>query len=173
MPCCVYILYVCACAPLPTAAFDEAYPLECESEDFHLRDPRHVIGGAPIRVTAALFPLIAAVIPKWLGVLRRQGADKPSTEKRLYLVSGAGLPRNPTHNPLGNSTEAVANIIEVFIRAAYPDIVVEQLPSSVGVYRCVTVAVCVCDCVCGCVGLWGNVGDLYDSMLILTTSSCV
>ena len=120
--------------PDPTA-FPSDPPIQFDADDFHLRDARHLLEGGKLEVTAALFPLIAVVIRKWISAMKVYNCK--NSERRVYLVSGAGLPRNPKHNELGNSTEDVAKVMEVFIKAAYPEIVVEQLPSHIGVYRCV------------------------------------
>ena len=94
-------------------------------------------GRETLRINAAFFPLLAILLPRWLGKI----ADKfggtrdetmlvaappqtPNVKKVVVLVSGVGTPRNWTHSMTGNSTQTCAEIMELFIHVLYPDITV-------------------------------------------------
>ena len=90
-----------------------------------------------LRINAVFFPLLATLLPRWLGKI----ADKfggatcetkivsaplhtPNVKKVVVLVSGVGTPRNWTHSMNGNSTQTCAELMELFIQVLYPDITV-------------------------------------------------
>ena len=90
-----------------------------------------------LRINAVFFPLLATLLPRWLGKI----ADKfggtqaetkivsaplytPNVKKVIFLVSGVGTPRNWTHLRSGNSTQTCAELMELFIHILYPDITV-------------------------------------------------
>jgi len=90
-----------------------------------------------LRINAVFFPLLATLLPRWLGKI----ADKfggtqaetkivsaplytPNVKKVIVLVSGVGTPRNWTHLRSGNSTQTCAELMELFIHVLYPDITV-------------------------------------------------
>lgn len=90
-----------------------------------------------LRINAVFFPLLATLLPRWLGKI----ADKfggtqaetkivsaplytPNVKKVIVLVSGVGTPRNWTHLRSGNSTQTCAELMELFIHILYPDITV-------------------------------------------------
>ena len=98
------------------------------------------------------FPLMASIIPRWLqdgypaatvgavtsgaaGGSAQTPASRRSQKrvvKMIYLVSGVGVPRDQkvtTSDPDGNSTEATARLLEVWLLAHYPGLVVKRLHS--------------------------------------------
>ena len=104
------------------------------------------------------FPLLAVILPRWLrGFVEgaqegaQEGADpgslvnspavgvssRTSTRVRrvLYLVSGYGAPRDASHAPESNSTEATARLMKRFVEACYPEIDVRAVHSGNGVFR--------------------------------------
>ena len=95
-----------------------------------------------LRINAVFFPLLATLLPRWLGQIADKfgvgdtednaGSSKkvtgpvpsPNVKKVVVLVSGVGTPRNWTHSISGNSTQACAELMELFIHVLYPDITV-------------------------------------------------
>jgi hypothetical protein len=79
-----------------------------------------------LHLDAIFFPLLSSLLRQW----HAQIADKFGTvgkinvKKVLILVSGVGTPRNWTHSMDGNSTEALSELMEFFIKILYPDVVV-------------------------------------------------
>ena len=103
------------------------------------------VGGSvqdKLQIKAVFFPLLSILLPRWLGqIADKFGGDKkgvstefaarqrlplhsPHVKKVVVLVSGVGTPRNWTHSISGNSTKVCAELMELFIRALYPDITV-------------------------------------------------
>ncbi|ETV71983.1 hypothetical protein, variant [Aphanomyces astaci] len=114
----------------------ESFPLELS--DFQLRASDETIAEVEsswkhIRITACFFPLLGILVPKWLQVL----ADVHSAESQqlLYLISGAGIPRNASHSICGNSTEYTAALMSKFVSAYYPNIHVTQIHSGSNIFR--------------------------------------
>ncbi|GLE08746.1 hypothetical protein PINS_up020161 [Pythium insidiosum] len=111
-----------------------------ELQDFRLRgglDTVEVVQKHWTRVgiTAVYFPLIALLIPKWLEVLREFKSER--SKQLIYLISGAGIPRNVAHCMQGNSTEITARLITIFVRQYYPQTEVFQVHSGSNIFRCV------------------------------------
>lgn len=90
-----------------------------------------------LRINAVFFPLLATLLPRWLGrIADKFGGDdvgpksvaaplhSPNVKKVIVLVSGVGVPRNWTHSISGNSTQTCAELMELFIKVLYPDITV-------------------------------------------------
>ncbi|KAL9191414.1 hypothetical protein ACHAXT_001120 [Thalassiosira profunda] len=101
-----------------------------------------------LRVNAVFFPLLATLLPRWLGQISDTFGDKedgsskvaapllsPHVKKVVVLVSGVGSPRNWTHSVKGNSTQACAEIMELFLHALYPDITVVRIHSETNIFR--------------------------------------
>mmetsp|Transcript_7025 Transcript_7025/g.16230 ORF Transcript_7025/g.16230 Transcript_7025/m.16230 type:complete len:889 (+) Transcript_7025:175-2841(+) len=100
-----------------------------------------------IRISACFFPLLAVLMPTWLGsIADKFGSNSndektvapqetPNVKKVVILVSGVGVPRNWTHSVSGNSTETCAKVMELFINALYPDVVVVRLHSTTNIFR--------------------------------------
>jgi hypothetical protein len=88
-------------------------------------------------VYAVYFPLIAAIIPKWLGIVSAKPRfSVPGCRKILFLVSGAGLPRDPLADPANNSTEATAKLISFYIDTFFGDILTVPIHSAeAGMFR--------------------------------------
>ena len=63
-------------------------------------------------------------------------SQQPKIRRVVHLVSGYGAPRDRSHAPESNSTEATARIMKRFVEAAYPgQIVVRLAHSGNGVFR--------------------------------------
>lgn len=90
-----------------------------------------------LRINAVFFPLLATLLPRWLGRITDKfgGEDSgpksvaaplhsPNVKKVIVLVSGVGVPRNWTHSISGNSTSRCAELMELFINVLYPDVTV-------------------------------------------------
>jgi len=103
-----------------------------------------------LRINAVFFPLLATLLPRWLGKIadkfggggeeneRKKVAaplPSPNVKKVVVLVSGVGTPRNWTHSISGNSTEACAELMELFIHVLYPDITVVRIHSDTNIFR--------------------------------------
>ena len=107
----------------------------------------HVSLNDKLRINAVFFPLLSSLLARWLG----QIADKyggvqstsnvsaplhnPNVKKVMVLVSGVGTPRNWTHSVSGNSTEACAELMELFINVLYPDVTVVRIHSDTNILR--------------------------------------
>ena len=98
---------------------------------------------SPPKVAHVFFPVLAAVLPKWIngfaGAEDAHGAAAPrrvETRRVLYLVSGYGAPVNASHAPESNSTEAMARVMKTFVELAYPGLIEVRLAhSGNGVFR--------------------------------------
>mmetsp|Transcript_11877 Transcript_11877/g.21951 ORF Transcript_11877/g.21951 Transcript_11877/m.21951 type:complete len:1044 (+) Transcript_11877:69-3200(+) len=101
-----------------------------------------------LRINAVFFPLLATLLPRWLGQIAdkfggEEGASKkvaaplhsPNVKKVVVLVSGVGTPRNWTHSISGNSTQTCAELMELFIHVLYPDITVVRIHSETNIFR--------------------------------------
>ena len=90
-----------------------------------------------LRINAVFFPLLATLMPRWLGQISEKfrsdqddakkvsaPVESPNVKKVVVLVSGVGTPRNWTHSISGNSTQTCAELMELFINVLYPDITV-------------------------------------------------
>lgn len=75
------------------------------------------------------FPLLAILIPKWLGSLK-ESRRYSSNKKVVYLISGQGTPRDSNADIIDNSTEYTARLMKLFINMYYKDIVVELVHSG-------------------------------------------
>ncbi|KAJ0410996.1 hypothetical protein ATCC90586_007150 [Pythium insidiosum] len=109
-----------------------------ELQDFRLRgglDTVEVVQKhwSRVGITAVYFPLIALLIPKWLEVLREVKSER--SKQLIYLISGAGIPRNVAHCMQGNSTEITARLIQIFVRQYYPQTEVFQVHSGSNIFR--------------------------------------
>ena len=92
---------------------------------------------SPLHLEAIFFPLLSSLLRRW----HRQITEKygsvlsKNVKKVLILVSGVGTPRNWTHSISGNSTEACAELMEMFIKVLYPDVVVVRVHSQREIFR--------------------------------------
>ncbi|TMW57728.1 hypothetical protein Poli38472_014331 [Pythium oligandrum] len=127
---------------------DTKYPIgfnlhECpipvtDLHDFRLRGGIDMVELAQkhwkrVCITAVYFPLIALLLPKWQQVLKEFKSD--SSKQLVYLISGAGIPRNVEHNMQGNSTEITAKLISNFVHQYYPQVEVRQVHSGSNIFR--------------------------------------
>lgn len=95
--------------------------------------------GWGLHLEAVFFPLLSSLLRRWHNqMIDKYGPLKMNTgnvKKVLILVSGVGTPRNWTHSKTGNSTEACAKLMEIFIKVLYPDVVVVRLHSEREIFR--------------------------------------
>jgi hypothetical protein len=76
-------------------------------------------------LNAVFFPLLSTLLPRWLSRMdHKHVVSGRKVKKVIVLVSGVGTPRNWTHSINGNSTEACANLMELFLHRLYPDVTV-------------------------------------------------
>ena len=103
---------------------------------------------SPPKVAHVFFPVLAAVLPKWINGFAKNAEDAndapaprrvetfQKTRRVLYLVSGYGAPVNASHAPESNSTEAMARLMKKFVELAYPGLIDVRLAhSGNGVFR--------------------------------------
>ncbi|TYZ65904.1 hypothetical protein PybrP1_002942 [[Pythium] brassicae (nom. inval.)] len=86
-----------------------------------------------VAITAVYFPLVALLLPKWRHVLREFKSER--SRQLLYLISGAGIPRNEAHAVHGNSTESTARLLALFVQLNYPQMDVIQVHSGSNIFR--------------------------------------
>lgn len=117
-----------------------------EQSDLHT--PRDGSMQDRLRINAVFFPLLATLLPRWLGRIADKFGDEdcgakkltaplhtPNVKKVVFLVSGVGTPRNWTHSISGNSTQTCAEIMELFIHVLYPDVTVIRIHSETNIFR--------------------------------------
>jgi len=97
---------------------------------------------SPPKVAHVFFPVLAAVLPKWINGFAKNAEDAndapaprrvetfQKTRRVLYLVSGYGAPVNASHAPESNSTEAMARLMKKFVELAYPGLIDVRLAHS-------------------------------------------
>ena len=82
-------------------------------------------------LNAVFFPLLASLLPQWQSKIQEKYASHTVGPKQvLVLVSGVGTPRNWTHSMSGNSTAKCAQLIQRFVQALFPEVVVVQVHSA-------------------------------------------
>ncbi|KAG1695009.1 hypothetical protein DVH05_020939 [Phytophthora capsici] len=86
-----------------------------------------------VGITAVYFPLVALLLPKWTQVLKEFQSE--SSRQLVYLISGAGIPRNVEHSRSGNSTEITAQLIVLFVHQYYPHMTAIQVHSGSNIFR--------------------------------------
>lgn len=86
-----------------------------------------------VAITAVYFPLVALLLPKWHHVLHEFKSER--SRQLLYLISGAGIPRNEAHAVSGNSTESTARLLALFVQCNYPQTDVIQVHSGSNIFR--------------------------------------
>jgi hypothetical protein len=84
-------------------------------------------------VNGVYFPLLAVLLPKWSAMIHEFSVG--GSEKILYLVSGAGKPRNRQHRTEGNSTEGTAGLMKIFVEKFFPAIKVVQVHGVGNLFR--------------------------------------
>jgi hypothetical protein len=55
--------------------------------------------------------------------------------KIIFLVSGVGMPRDPTSSREGNSTQGTAALLEEWMQRNYPDVRVVRVHSTTNIFR--------------------------------------
>ena len=100
-------------------------PLAIHRETLSYRDEHMSLAASndeSVEITSVYLPLLAVLLPRWLGALNRGGGKPaPPSKKVLFLVSGASVPDDDEH-PLGSgSTEGTAVLMLRWLRAAYPE----------------------------------------------------
>ena len=81
-------------------------------------------------LSAAYFPLVAALLPKWVGM-----SYDASCQLVVYLISGSGTPRSASHAKSDNATAGTARLIERFVNLVYPGVTVVCLHSTLDILR--------------------------------------
>ena len=90
-------------------------------------------------INGAFFPLLAILLRRWHADIADKydtaTTDGRNVKKVLVLVSGVGSPRNWTHSITGNSTQACAELMEIYIKVLYPDVTVVRIHSDTNIFR--------------------------------------
>ncbi|OQR94652.1 hypothetical protein ACHHYP_01016 [Achlya hypogyna] len=86
-----------------------------------------------VAISAVFLPLLGSLVPKWEQVLAEVYSQ--DSQQLLYLISGAGIPRNAAHSICGNSTEFTASLMTQFVRAYYPKIHITRVHSGSNIFR--------------------------------------
>lgn len=110
----------------PPASGEEHAPLCLSKEDIL------------VELKAVFFPLLATLLPRWHAQIAQKyqhGTGNVAIHKVLVLVTGVGTPRNWTHSITGNSTQALADLMELFLAKVYPDITVVKIHSDTNIFR--------------------------------------
>lgn len=84
------------------------------------RDDRSKLTSNRARITGCYFPLLSILAPKWARMMKDTGRDK--ARRVLFLVTGVGTPRDTDKNVTDNSTEAVARLMEIYLRMTHLEI---------------------------------------------------
>ncbi|MES1915772.1 MAG: hypothetical protein MHM6MM_007673, partial [Cercozoa sp. M6MM] len=101
-------------------------------KDYHVRGRKDVPPETPATVRCIFFPLLSAVLPRWLANTR---TDADSTRCVLVLVSGVSQPRNPNFEPSDNSTESTAKLLKLFVNHVFPRVEVVLLHDAARILR--------------------------------------
>lgn len=96
-----------------------------------------------VSINGVFFPLLSILLRRWHADIADKydtnalagGGDCRTVKKVLILVSGVGSPRNWTHSITGNSTQACAELQEIFIKVMYPDVTVVRIHSDTNIFR--------------------------------------
>lgn len=86
-----------------------------------------------VGITAVYFPLVALLLPKWTQVLHEFQSE--NSRQLVYLISGAGIPRDVKHSHSSNSTDVLAQLITLFVHEYYPHMVAMQVHSGSNIFR--------------------------------------
>lgn len=86
-------------------------------------------------IEAAHFPLIGALLKKWLNNILERGHADTGVKKVLVLVSGRGTASDFDANMADNSTEFTAKLIELFVRRTYPSLELRLIHSHSNLFR--------------------------------------
>jgi hypothetical protein len=89
-----------------------------------------------VKIAAAFFPLLAALIPQWQSYIHENGKVCRNRKFVVFLISGQGTPRDETASVVDNSTDICAELMKIFLQQAYPEIEVVLVPSpSLNLFR--------------------------------------
>lgn len=97
-----------------------------------------------VSINGVFFPLLSILLRRWHADIADKydtnasaagSGDCRQVKKVLILVSGVGSPRNWTHSITGNSTQACAELQEIFIKVMYPDVTVVRIHSDTNIFR--------------------------------------
>ena len=133
-----------AAAPaiLPVGFGFDACPVREESwGNLHLKS--HDEGGAAETASAPtvvsiMFPLFAQVLATWLELVEHADVELENTamaRRMVYIISGAGKPRNRELDIRSNSTKGASEILGLFVRRCFPGVETRQLDSGLGVFH--------------------------------------
>ena len=88
-----------------------------------------------VSIKYVFFPLLATLLPVWYRQIKEKEYQEP-VKRVLILVTGVGTPRNYTHSIHGNSTEACADLMKVFVSNIDPTLsVVKVFSNSTNIFR--------------------------------------
>uniref|UniRef100_A0A7S4AQE9 Uncharacterized protein n=1 Tax=Pseudo-nitzschia australis TaxID=44445 RepID=A0A7S4AQE9_9STRA len=94
-----------------------------------------------MNINAVFFPLLATLMPLWEDrIIEKYGSSSttissPIPKQVLILVSGVGQPRNWTHSVKGNSTQQCAELMKIFLKTIFPNLVVLHIHSDTNIFR--------------------------------------
>lgn len=88
-----------------------------------------------LQFNAVFFPLLSSLMRKFRQQIEEKYNIRKNVKSVVILVSGVGTPRNWTHSIDGNSTEACAELMEIFIKALYPEVTVVRVHSETEIFR--------------------------------------
>ena len=83
-------------------------------------------------------PLLATLLPRWEQQIAQKhynNASNKPVHRVLVLVTGVGTPRNWTHSVTGNSTQALADLMQVFLERVDPTLTVVKIHSTTNIFR--------------------------------------
>jgi hypothetical protein len=82
------------------------------------------------------FPLLSILIPKWLKSIHYHPAEAHRrVQLVMFLVTGRGTPNDPSTWIMDNSTKIAGQLMIRFLEQVYPFIQVQQLHSSINLFR--------------------------------------
>ena len=88
-----------------------------------------------VSIKYVFFPLLATLLPVWYRQIKEKQYQEP-VKRVIVLVTGVGTPRNFTHSIHGNSTEACADLMKVFLSNIDPSLsVVKVFSDSTNIFR--------------------------------------
>lgn len=90
-----------------------------------------------VGIDGVYFPLLANVLPTWRKTVAAGVGPGGEEEvfKIIFLVSGVGMPRDPTSSREGNSTQGTAALLEEWMQRNYPDVRVVRVHSTTNIFR--------------------------------------
>ena len=88
--------------------FDSMTAFRFRNEEHQLFEERN----GPCSISAVYFPLIAALIPKWIKDIDE---NRAGYQKVILLVTGRGTPVSETAKISDNSTQYTAKLMQLFL----------------------------------------------------------